>query len=201
MLLLHTASADHVTSHYGEFRIHVFQEEQSGVEHVALSKGDTAGKSETLCRVASECITGMVLDAADCDCLYQLRHSLALIEKCGSGIVILLRQEGRGHGLSVKVRALENKNRGCDTFTAVEQLGLPSDCRTYDIAAMILNDLEIKSIRLITSNPSKVAELSRLGIHISEVIPTPRFVTARNERHLDAKVAIGHCFSRDEQIA
>ena len=201
MSLIETASADHVTTHYGEFRIHVFREEQGGLEHIALSKGETAGKSLVLCRVASECLTGMVLDAADCDCLHQFRYSLELIDKQGAGIVILLRQEGRGHGLSVKVKALENKNRGHDTFSAVEQLGLPSDRRTYDIAATILSKLQIKSIRLITANPSKATELSRLGIHVSEVIPTPRFVTSRNRRHLDAKVAIGHRFSEDEQIA
>lgn len=201
MHAVQTASALHVTNSFGEFQIIVFRDPQTGAEHVALTKGHVAGSAGILCRVASECITGMVLDAADCDCLSQLRFSLTLIDEMGSGVLILLRQEGRGHGLTTKIKALVNKNQGDNTFFAVERLGLPSDCRTYDIAAQILQALKVDSVRLITSNPDKVSNLSQLGIVITKVIPTPRFVTSRNERHLMAKVARGHRFSEDAPIA
>lgn len=201
MLPNRSASALHTTNSFGAFDIHVFREPDTAVEHVALVKGIDNGAADVLCRIASECITGMVLDAADCDCREQLRYSLSLISRQGSGILILLRQEGRGHGLTVKIKALANKNKGDDTFAAVERLGLPSDRRTYESAVAILKDLNVQSIKLITSNPGKAEALRKLGVVVSEIVPTPCFITPQNERHLAAKIEQGHRFSGDISIA
>ena len=163
-------------------------------EHGLLVKGDVIGESGVLCRVQSECITGMVLDSADCDCFAQHRYSMQFLADARQGVLFFLRQEGRGLGLTTKIRALERKNLGEDTFTATERLGFPADVRQYEIVANVLNNLRIHSIQLITCNPEKREALSRLGVVIDDVCRTPMFITDRNRQHLLAKSARGHSF-------
>ena len=117
------ATAIHHTIEYGDFEISVIKGED-GKEHVVLVKGDIKNKDDILCRVSSECLPGTTLFSAECDCKQQIEYALKLISEKGQGIFIYLRQEGRGHGLAVKIRALANKNKGFDTFAAVESLGV-----------------------------------------------------------------------------
>lgn len=193
MSIINTASAHHITNNFGLFEIKVFQDIK-GIEHIALVKGKVSKQSKVLCRVFSECITGMVLDSADCDCAAQLNYCMKLIDDTGNGVLILLKQEGRGHGLTTKIKALNYKNQGYDTFSAVEILGKTADCRTYDIAAEIIKSLAIDSINLITSNPTKLASIRAAGIIVENVYYTPMFVNERNKIHLLSKIERGHKF-------
>jgi GTP cyclohydrolase II len=134
----------------------------------------------------------MVFDAAECECNDQLERALQLIRNEAHGILIFLRQEGRGHGLTHKIRALTNKNRGDDTFTAVERMGDPADIRHYIDAAEVLNLLGPSSINLMTNNPDKIDSLTRHGVHVEEVTPLVMPATAHTRVHLAAKRARGH---------
>lgn len=197
-MIEHTASAKFTTNHFGEYEIHVFQDEIAQLEHVVLTKGQVRNSQGLLCRVASECITGTVLDSADCDCSAQMQFTMELAAKASNAMLVLLRQEGRGHGLTTKVLAMRNKNEGDDTFTAVERLGLPADARRYGIARAILDHFGVLSIRLVTSNPLKTLALAEAGVTVVSTIPTPLFATPHSRRHLLAKIARGHVFAGGE---
>lgn len=165
-----------------------------GREHVAVGLGDRSGPPGTggpgvpLVRVHSECLTGDVLGSRRCDCGPQLHDSLGLLEDVG-GYLLYLRQEGRGIGLYAKVDAYRLQDSGLDTFDANLALGFPEDARDYTVAAQMLRALGVHEVRLLTNNPDKAAQLTRLGIRVVEQVPMTVHVTPANRRYLAAKEA------------
>ncbi|HVK95003.1 MAG TPA: GTP cyclohydrolase II [Noviherbaspirillum sp.] len=179
---------------HGDFRIHVYQPADETVEHVAMVKGDLSGKEGVLVRVHSECLTGDVLGSMRCDCGEQLDAALAKIAEAGQGAVIYLRgHEGRGIGLANKIRAYQLQDQGSDTVEANLALGLPVDTRDYLVAAHILQQLGVKTIRLMTNNPKKMKKLADYGVHIVERIPVITPHTQHNVAYLRTKQEkLGH---------
>jgi 3,4-dihydroxy 2-butanone 4-phosphate synthase / GTP cyclohydrolase II len=184
--------ATHHTHKYGDFTIRVATNIKSGAEHLVLIRGKVENSVDTLCRIASECLPGTAFDGADCDCMQQLKISMKMISDENQGVIIYLRQEGRGHGLERKVAALRYKNIGFDTFSATEQLGLPADIRDYSEAAAVLHMLNIVSVTLLTNNPDKAKCLESRGIKVSTVLPLPVSPTETIISHLMAKKSRGH---------
>lgn len=178
---------------YGEFRMTVYHDED-GKEHVCMSLGDPKG-APLLVRVHSECLTGDVFGSVRCDCRDQLLFAFESIAEEGRGILVYLRQEGRGIGLTNKVHAYALQDEGLDTVDANLHLGLPADGRTYAVAAAILNDQGVKQIRLLTNNPQKVLDLETGKIEVVERVPhefTPR---PENQGYLKTKAdKLGHLF-------
>jgi GTP cyclohydrolase II len=141
---------------------------QDGLEHVALVMGEVENRADVLCRIQSECLTGEVFGSLRCDCKHQLDLAMDRIAKVGFGVLLYLRQEGRGIGLGNKIKAYCLQEGGVDTVDANRILGFPDDCRDFDCAARILRDLNIISVKLLTNNPDKVDSLVNAGIHVSE---------------------------------
>jgi 3,4-dihydroxy 2-butanone 4-phosphate synthase/GTP cyclohydrolase II len=163
------------------------------VIEVAIVKGDVANKQDVLVRVHSECLTGDVLGSLRCDCGEQLAAALKRIEAEGLGVLLYMRQEGRGIGLANKIRAYALQDQGKDTVEANELLGFPPDMREYGIGAQILADLGLTSIRLLTNNPRKRAGLEGYGLKISERIPLEMKANRFNKRYLSVKkTKLGH---------
>jgi len=155
--------------------------------HVALVKGDVAGRPDVLVRVHSECLTGDVFHSLRCDCGEQLTSALAMIEREGRGVLLYLSQEGRGIGLLNKLRAYRLQEDGLDTVEANERLGLPADLRDYGIGAQILADLGVRRIDLLTNNPRKVVGLEAYGLHIESRVPVQVKPNPHNRRYLSTK--------------
>jgi len=156
-------------------------------------KGKIEGKKDVLVRVHSECLTGDVFGSLRCDCGEQLTKSLEKIEFCGQGVLLYMRQEGRGIGLKDKLRAYELQEKGYDTVEANEMLGYPADLRDYGIGAQILSDLGLSTIRLITNNPKKVVGLEGYGLKITERVPLEILPNEFNKRYLCTKTKkLGH---------
>lgn len=184
---------------FGEFRIHGFVETDSQQEHVALSYGDWTPNETVPIRVHSECLTGDALFSTRCDCGFQLEKALQNIVDSGKGIILYLRQEGRGIGLLNKVKAYQLQDQGMDTVEANEHLGFDADLRNYDICKYMLEALNISNISLMTNNPKKVAALTELGINIVERKPIDHGVTKDNKGYLKTKTEkLGHHFSADK---
>ena len=162
---------------HGMFQLRVFRWEDPSVhlslsrEHCALIMGDVRGRRGVPVRVHSECLTGEVFSSLKCDCQQQFDHAQQAIAKQGLGVILYLRQEGRGIGLANKVRAYALQAMGADTVEANELLHLPVDARTYDVAAAMLRELGIESIELMTNNPAKVDDLRRLGVTVDKRLP------------------------------
>jgi 3,4-dihydroxy 2-butanone 4-phosphate synthase/GTP cyclohydrolase II len=167
----------------------VYQADNDPKEHLAIVMGEVEGERDVLLRVHSECFTGDVLGSQRCDCGEQLDRALQLIARRGQGVVLYLRQEGRGIGLIDKLKAYNLQDEGHDTVDANILLGHAPDLRDYSIAALMIRDLGIESIRLMTNNPKKISELRQYGIPISERVPlNPRQVNRENRRYLMTKV-------------
>jgi GTP cyclohydrolase II/3,4-dihydroxy-2-butanone 4-phosphate synthase len=171
---------------YGHFQLQAFGDGEKE-PNLLISKGDITGKEPLLVRVHSECLTGDVLGSLRCDCGPQLRESLRRIEQAGRGAVIYLRQEGRGIGLTNKLRAYHLQDTGLDTVEANQALGLPADARHYDLAAEILKSKGVKQIELMTNNPDKVKQLQESGIEVVQRIPLEVGLTKENQAYLKTK--------------
>ena len=185
-------------SKYGHFRIHAYENELNNKCDIAIVKGDVRGKKDVLVRVHSECLTGDALGSLRCDCGDQLALALKKIEAEGAGVVLYMRQEGRGIGLANKMRAYELQDKGRDTVEANVELGFAPDLRDYGIGAQILADLGLTSIRLMTNNPAKRAGLEGYGLEITGRVPLQVHANKFDKRYLTVKkVKMGHIFSDD----
>ena len=184
-----------LTIAHGEFQLHGFKDPATGLEHAALSHGDVASGGPVLVRLHSECLTGDAFGSCHCDCGPQLRGGLQAIAKEGRGALLYLRQEGRGIGLLNKIRAYALQEKGADTLEANHLLGLPADARDYAIAADMLAELGISSVRLMTNNPGKIDGLEKHGLVVAERVPLQVGRTRRNGAYLDTKAhRMGHLF-------
>ena len=172
---------------YGEFTLHLYRSKLDGQHHLALVCGQVAGQPGVLVRVHSECLTGDVFGSRRCDCGAQLRQALRQVAAQGRGVIVYMRQEGRGIGLGPKIRAYKLQERGYDTVEANLKLGYPTDLREYGLGAQILADLGLKTIRLLTNNPKKVIGLEGYGLQIIEQVPLRVPPNKHNVNYLRAK--------------
>jgi GTP cyclohydrolase II len=177
---------------YGEFVTHVFRSDIPDAaaippDHVALVFGDVRAKADVLVRVHSECLTSEVFGSLKCDCKEQLDVAMAAISHAGAGALLYLRQEGRGIGLANKIRAYALQSHGHDTVDANRILGLPDDARQYDVAKDMLEHLGVASIRLLTNNPAKIANLRSLGVVVVGRVPIVVRPNVHSARYLEAK--------------
>ena len=178
---------------YGHFRLNMYRSRITGLEHLALVKGDIKNKDSVLVRVHSECFTGDVLGSERCDCGPQLHAAMSMVEKEGCGAIIYMRQEGRGIGLANKLHAYRKQEEGLDTVEANVALGFAPDLRDYGEGAQILVDLGIHKLRLMTNNPCKIAGLEGYGLEISERVPIVIPANDYDRRYLDTKKSkMGH---------
>lgn len=193
---IRVAEATLPTGH-GDFGVVAYREPATGKEHAALVRGHVRGERGVLCRIHSECLTGDVLGSRRCDCGGQLDEAMARMQAEGRGVLLYLRQEGRGIGLAEKVRAYALQDQGDDTVDANLKLGHPVDARTYDAARDILLDLGVQSVRLLTNNPEKVRQLERLGVEVLERVPHETVPHDHNRGYLAAKKRrMGHLLER-----
>ena len=190
-----------VPTEHGEFRMRAYRDRRNGVDHVALIAPNPDGSllgDDSLIRVHSECITGEAFGSLKCECGPQLQAAMDLVHQRGGAVIYLRGQEGRGIGLANKLRAYQLQESGVDTLDANLQLGLPADARDYRAAAEILADLGLRSIRLLTNNPDKVAQLEASGVTISERVPLYVGLTEQNAGYLAAKRdRMGHMLPTD----
>ncbi len=178
---------------YGEFDLHLYRSKVDGTHHLALVKGVIDESKPTLVRVHSECLTGDVFGSRRCDCGNQLHAALRQIAEEGSGVLVYMRQEGRGIGLAAKIHAYKLQEEGLDTVEANQKLGFPSDLRDYGIGAQILFDLGVRKFRFLTNNPKKVVGLEGYGMQMVEQVPIRSEANPHNARYLETKrVKLGH---------
>ena len=174
-------------SEYGDFTLKVFENTLDGKEHVAIIKGDIDADTPVLVRVHSECLTGDIFGSRRCDCGPQLHAALARIEQEGAGVVLYMRQEGRGIGLVNKIKAYALQEQGMDTVEANATLGFQPDPRDYGICAQILSDLGVRKMRLMTNNPKKRVGLQSYGLEVVELVPLEIQANAENQKYLETK--------------
>ena len=172
---------------FGEFDLHLYRSQIDGRHHLALVHGDVAGKPRVLVRVHSECLTGDVFGSRRCDCGDQLHQAMRQVAAAGRGVIVYMRQEGRGIGLAPKIKAYKLQEQGYDTVEANKKLGYDMDLREYGLGAQILVDLGLKTIRLLTNNPRKIVGLEGYGLEIVEQVPIKVKPNPHNERYLKAK--------------
>jgi 3,4-dihydroxy 2-butanone 4-phosphate synthase/GTP cyclohydrolase II len=185
--LVHRVAVARLPTPYGEFRVVGYRNDIDQAEHVALVRGDVAGRPGVLVRMHSRCLTGDVFGSSRCDCGWQLESALQAIAADGAGVVVYLDQEGRGIGLLNKLKAYELQDLGHDTVEANARLGFPPDLRNYGIGAQILIDLGLSSIRLLTNNPRKLVGLDGYGLEIVERVPIVPPATDENRAYLAVK--------------
>lgn len=186
-VLVERAAITKLPTKYGDFKAYGYINKLNGEHHVALVKGDLGDGENVLCRVHSECLTGDAFGSMRCDCGEQFAASMTKIEQEGRGILLYMRQEGRGIGLINKLRAYELQDNGMDTLDANLALGFAGDLREYYIGAQILHDLGVKTLRLLTNNPSKVEQLADCGLHILERVPIQMNATVHDLFYLQTK--------------
>ena len=172
---------------YGDFDLHLYRSKIDGQHHLALVRGEVAGKKNILVRVHSECLTGDVFGSRRCDCGPQLHRAMQQVADAGCGVVLYMRQEGRGIGLGPKIKAYKLQEQGYDTVEANEKLGFDMDLREYGLGAQILCDLGLKTIRLLTNNPKKLVGLEGYGLEIVEQVPIRVKPNPHNARYLKTK--------------
>lgn len=178
---------------WGTFQMHGFEETGTGKEHIALTYGDWTQETAMLARVHSECLTGDALFSMRCDCGFQLEAAMKRIVEEGNGVLLYLRQEGRGIGLLNKIRAYHLQDQGADTVEANEQLGFAADMRDYGLCTTMLDHLGITAVRLMTNNPRKVKALEDAGINVVERIALHVGLNPHNEHYLQTKRGkLGH---------
>ena len=180
---------------YGEFLLHLYQDKFENKQHIALTHGNIQNEQPTLVRVHSECVTGDIFSSIRCDCGSQLDYAMKKIVEVGSGIIIYLKQEGRGIGLKHKIQAYKLQDEGLDTVEANEKLGFPPDMRDYGTGAQILKDLGITKLNIMTNNPKKLVGLEGHGLEIAERIKIKMPTAPENEKYLSTKAKkLGHLF-------
>ena len=178
---------------HGEFNIRVFHESDTGLDHVALTMGDMTGPDPVLMRVHSECLTGDAFGSLRCDCGPQLDAAMKAIADKGWGVILYLRQEGRGIGLHAKIQAYHLQDKGADTLDANLVLGLPGDARNYRIASTMLEAIGVSDVCLLSNNPDKAEQLEKYGISVVERMPLVVGVGSSNRDYLQTKVErMGH---------
>ena len=183
----------------GDFRIRVFNDSDTGMDHVALTLGEMQGPDPVLLRVHSECLTGDAFGSLRCDCGPQLDAAISMIQEVGWGCILYLRQEGRGIGLHAKIQAYNLQDKGADTVEANLLLGHPADARDYGIASEILSLIGIDSVCLLTNNPDKIGQLVSYGINVEERMPLVVGVGEENRDYLAIKVdKMGHDIARED---
>ena len=185
--------ASELPSEIANFKVHAFTEKQSEKDHLAITLGDINSTDSILARIHSQCITGESFFSLRCDCRFQLTESLQLIAKKGCGVVFYLQQEGRGIGLSNKIRAYKLQDKGLDTVEANHHLGFNDDERNYEIVSAMANHLKIKAIDLMTNNPKKIDALEKSGLKVNKRISIRMESNAHNKSYLNTKVKkLGH---------
>ncbi|WP_367414045.1 GTP cyclohydrolase II [Snodgrassella alvi] len=178
---------------WGEFTMHGFEDVRNRQEHIALTVGDISTGEDILGRIHSECLTGDALFSKRCDCGPQLEAAMKAVQEAGKGVIIYLRQEGRGIGLLNKIRAYKLQDEGLDTVEANLALNLPIDARDFSLAKHILDHLGIQSVQLMTNNPQKVDTLKALGIHVTNRVPLHVGQNPENQHYLHTKMEkLGH---------
>lgn len=196
---VHRKVSARIPTELGDFRLSLYSNERDSKEHLALSRGDVEGKENVLVRVHSECFTGDVLGSLRCDCGEQLNQALIRLVEEEVGVLVYLRQEGRGIGLLEKLKAYNLQDEGYDTVDANLLLGHNADERDYSIAAIILNDLGVKSVRLMTNNPDKIEMLEASGLPVAERVRMDPRVTPDNLRYLETKISrMNHLFDLNQ---
>jgi 3,4-dihydroxy 2-butanone 4-phosphate synthase/GTP cyclohydrolase II len=191
--LIEEEQAIHLPTDYGDFQLHMYRSILDNMHHLALVKGEIDPAKPTLVRIHSECLTGDVFGSLRCDCGAQLHTALKQIEQEGTGVLVYMRQEGRGIGLPAKIHAYKLQEEGLDTVEANEKLGFPAELREYGIGAQILADLGVHQMRLLTNNPKKVIGLEAYGLKIVEIVPIRAQANPFNAKYLETKrVKMGH---------
>lgn len=193
--IIQLAAESNLPTEFGDFKILVFKNYLDHKEHLAIVKGDVSGGEDVLVRVHSECLTGDVFASKRCDCGAQLHNALRTIEKEGRGVVVYMRQEGRGIGLTNKIKAYALQEQGLDTVEANVKLGFPPDMREYSLAAQIIRFLGIKSVQLLTNNPLKRTSLEHWGIDVHKRVPVIIKANSVNASYLQTKKEkMGHLY-------
>ena len=192
-MALNFVASSKLPTAWGVFEMVGFEDTTTGKEHVALVYGQPTADKPVLARVHSECLTGDALFSLRCDCGFQLQEALKRIAEDGQGVLLYLRQEGRGIGLLNKIRAYHLQDHGADTVEANEKLGFAADMRDYSMCAPMLEHVGVSAVKLMTNNPRKVAALEKAGLNVAERIPLQVGKNAHNENYLETKMGkLGH---------